>query len=549
MTEAREYDVVVVGSGGGAMTGAFLAQKAGLSTVVVEKTALLGGTSAYSGGACWLPGSGVQQRAGIADSTESARTYLAAILADPDEVKVEAFLAHAPELVAELEADEAIDFEWLPFPEYYDAPGRVPFGRSIQPTNVKRADLPAAVGDLVRPPVERDRAGRGGRNTLSGGQALIARLLDGFLREGGTVLTELPVTGLVLEDGRVAGVAAMTSEGPVRIGARLGVLVAAGGFEGNRALRDRHGVPGNVAWTMAPTGTNTGEPIEAAAAIGAATDFHAVGWFCPGLAQPDGSGSFTLGFRSGLMVDQHGNRYGNESQPYDRFGRVMAQAVERIPSWYVFDSREGGRLPAIAMPEGDPADHLAAGTWVRAETLSDLADQIGVPRQALSATVERFNGFCEVGVDEDFGRGEDEYDTFFAGGTGPNKALTPCTEPPFHAARFVLSDLGTKGGLVTDAAGRVLREDGTPIAGLYAAGNSAASVFGAVYPGPGAPLGSAMVFASLAVRDLAGLPGLPDGAAPRAELGPSETHRVPVPSTDPAQAPHSSTGHPQQSHR
>ena len=96
MTEARGYDVVVVGSGGGAMTGAFLAQKAGLSTVVVEKTALLGGTSAYSGGACWLPGSEVQQRAGIADSTESARVYLGSILGDVDETKVEAFLRHAP---------------------------------------------------------------------------------------------------------------------------------------------------------------------------------------------------------------------------------------------------------------------------------------------------------------------------------------------------------------------------------------------------------------------------------------------------------------------
>jgi 3-oxosteroid 1-dehydrogenase len=156
------------------------------------------------------------------------------------------------------------------------------------------------------------------------------------------------------------------------------------------------------------------------------------------------------------------------------------------------------------MPEGDPAEHLAAGTWVQADTVGELADRIGVPAGALAATVERFNGFCETGVDEDFGRGGDEYDTFFAGGTGPNKALTPCTEAPFYAARFVLSDLGTKGGLVTDAAGRVLREDGTAIPGLYAASNSAASVFGGVYPGPGAPLGSAMVFASLAVRDILG---------------------------------------------
>jgi 3-oxosteroid 1-dehydrogenase len=181
----------------------------------------------------------------------------------------------------------------------------------------------------------------------------------------------------------------------------------------------------------------------------------------------------------------------------------MAKAPERIPSWYVFDSREGGRLPAIAMPEGDPAAHLEAGTWLRADSLPELAEAIGVPADELVATVERFNSFCESGVDEDFGRGGDEYDTFFAGGEGPNKALTACTQAPFYAARFVLSDLGTKGGLVTDAAGRVLREDGSQIEGLYAASNSAASVFGAVYPGPGAPLGSAMVFASLAVRDLA----------------------------------------------
>lgn len=506
MSEEREYDVVVVGSGGGALTGAFLAQKAGLSTVVVEKTALLGGTSAYSGGACWLPGSQVQQRAGIPDSTEGAREYLRAILVEPDETRVEAFLAHAPELVAELEADEAIDFEWLPFPEYYDAPGRVPSGRSIQPTNVKRGDLPEHVGALVRPPVERDRAGEGGRNTLSGGQALIARLLDGFLREGGTVLTELPVTGLVVEADRVTGVAAMTPEGPIQVHARRGVLVAAGGFEGNAEERAAHGVPGDVRWTMAPHGTNTGEPIAAGAAIGAATDYRGVGWFCPGLEQPDGGGSFTLGFRSGLMVDAAGRRYANECLPYDRFGREMAHApagsAERIPSWFVFDSREGGRLPAIAMPEGDPAAHLEAGTWVRADSIGELAERIGVPADALEATVERFNGFCASGVDEDFGRGDDEYDTFFAGGQGPNKALTPCDQAPFYAARFVLSDLGTKGGLVTDERGRVLREDGTPIAGLYASSNSAASVFGTVYPGPGAPLGSAMVFASLAVRDL-----------------------------------------------
>jgi len=495
-----KYDVIVVGSGGGALTAAHLAQKHGLSTVVVEKTGYVGGTSAYSGGACWLPGSQVQQRAGISDSTEGARDFLGALLVDPDQAKVEAFLAESPRLVAELEADDAFDFEWLPFPEYYDGPGRVSWGRSIQPVNLKRGDLPADVAALVRPPVELDRMGQPGRNTLSGGQSLIARLLWAFTRDGGTVLTGHAVDALVTDGDRVVGIEALTEAGRVSITAGKGVIVASGGFEHNQPLRSEVGVPGDSAWSMAPDGTNTGEPIAAAQAIGAATALMDQGWFCPGLEHPDGHGSFTLGFRSGVIVDATGNRYANECLPYDRFGKEMAKAADRIPSWFVFDNREGGGLPAIAMPEGNRADHLAAGTWVEADTLEELAEKLGLTD--LVTCVERFNGFCETGVDEDFGRGADEYDTFFAGGEGPNKALVGVHQGPFTAARFVLSDLGTKGGIVTDPAGRALRADGSVIPGLYATSNSAANAFGAFYPGPGAPLGTAMVFGSLAVQDI-----------------------------------------------
>lgn len=498
-----EYDVVVVGSGGGALTGAALAAKAGLRTLVLERTPLIGGTSAYSGGACWLPGSEVQQRAGLPDSTEGARAYLAAVLEKPDQERVEALLAQAPKLVAALEADPLMDFEWIPFSEYYDAPGRVPMGRSIQPKAIRRDELDPRVDAILRPPVERDRAGRPGRSTLSGGQALIGRLAAMVLRDGGTIAVGHHVTGFARDDsGRVTTVLATGPDGAVEVRATRGILVAAGGFEGSPERRSLHGTPGRAAWSMAPRGTNTGEVIDAAAAVGAATDWSGEGWFCPGLLQPDGSGTFTLGFRSGLMVDQHGRRYGNECLPYDRFGRVMAAAPERTPSWFVFDSREGGRLPAIAMPEGEPAEHLAAGTWVQADTLEELAVAAGLDPVVLTETVARFNGFAASGVDEDFGRGTDEYDTFFASAGNPNKALVPVTQGPFYAAQFVLSDLGTKGGLVTDAAGRVLDQAGVPLPGLYAASNSTASVFGSAYPGPGAPLGAAMAFASLAVEDI-----------------------------------------------
>jgi 3-oxosteroid 1-dehydrogenase len=487
------YDVVVVGSGGGALIGAYLAQQAGLKTVVLERTNLVGGTSAYSGGSCWLPGTEVQQRAGLSDSTDGARSYLEALLPTPLSTNIEVFLAESPKLVAQLEADDAFEFEWSAFPEYFDAPGRVAMGRSIMPSNIRRDELPVEVAALVRPPVERDRAGEGGRNTLSGGQALIARTLMAFVRDGGIVLTNHHVTDFVVEDGRVVGVIA----GGETIRASRGVIAAAGGFEGNDALRTEYGMPGGAEWTMAPAGTNAGELIEAGVALGAQLDHMDQGWLCPGLEQPGGGGSFTLGFRSGVMVDANGRRYANECLPYDQFGIQMAGSPDRIPSYFIFDSREGGRLPAIAMPEGDPAEHLAAGTWVQADTLAELSEKLDLTN--LEDTVERFNKFAESGVDEDFGRGTDEYDAFFTGGN----ALVPLDSPPYFAARFVLSDLGTKGGLVIDEQGRVLRADG-PIPGLYATSNSAASIFGPVYPGPGAPLGQALVFASRAVQHLMG---------------------------------------------
>ena len=496
----EEHDVVVVGSGAAAMAGAWAAARAGLSTVVLEKTGLLGGTSAYSGAACWLPGTDIQRRAGNGDSTESAAGYLRALLGDRDAAKQDAFLETAPRLAAALEQDPAIEFCWRPFPDYFDRPGRVPQGRSFVPVDLPQDELGDRVA-LVRPPVDRDREGRSHSDApLSAGRALIGRLLlalDGTGR--GDVRVGHTVDELVTdEDGRVVGVVASTDGGRVRVAARRGVLLAAGGFERSAELRSRAGVAGSADWSMAPAGSTTGEAMRAAVAVGAATDLLDEAWWAPGVATPDGQAAFAVGLRGSVIVDQHGHRYANESLPYDQLGRRMAADPARLPSYAVFDARTGGQFPAFVVPGVSTEDCLAAGTWVRADTLEELAELLGIPAGALTDTVARFNGFAAAGRDDDFGRGEDEFDRYFA-----DPVLVPVDRPPFYAARLVLADLGTKGGLVTDVDGRVLRPDGRPITGLYAAGNTAASWTGSFYPGPGIPIGTGMVAASRAVEHLA----------------------------------------------
>jgi glycine/D-amino acid oxidase-like deaminating enzyme len=505
-TGTSTCDVVVVGSGAGALTGAYLAAAEGLDTVVLEKTDLLGGTSAYSGASCWLPGSQVQERADLGDSVDDARRYLAALLPDADHDRVEAFLTTAPELVARLEEDPVLGFAWQAFPDYFDAPGRQPVGRSIVPLPLP----PEELGDLleaVRPPVHRDRKGRGHtEGPLTGGGALIGRLLLALRGTGrAQVLRETPFRRLVVEDGRVVGVLATSQAGDIEVRARRGVLLAAGGFESDPQLRQEHGVPGQARWSMAPAGANTGDALRAAVAIGAATDLLNEAWFCPALEQPDGTAAFLLGFRGGLLVDRHGRRFANESLPYDRMGREMAADPEtRIPSFLLFDDREGGQVPAIALPPDRTDRYLEAARWYRADDLAGLAVEAGLPVEAVLATVEAFNAAAASGVDEAFHRGEDPYDRAFAlPGDRPNPCLVPLEKPPFYAARVVLGDLGTKGGLRVDVDGRVLREDGSAIAGLFATSNTVASLSRDRYPGPGVPLGTAMVTAYRAVRAVA----------------------------------------------
>ncbi|EMR00206.1 FAD-dependent oxidoreductase [Paeniglutamicibacter gangotriensis] len=500
-----EYDVVVVGSGAAAMAGAYSAASRGLKALLVEKTDLLGGASAYAGASCWLPGTQVQQRAEVEDSTESAKAYLASVMGDHEIERREAFVDTAPELVAFFERDPAIEFYWTAFPDYFTGPESKPLGRSMMPVDLPREEI-GDLAEMVRPVVEYDRYNQPHPDgPLTAGQALIGRLLLALTNTGnGTIRLETELTELITEDGRVTGVIVKDAEGTRRIRAAEGVILGAGGFEANQDWRTENQSPGSAEWTMAPAGANVGTGILAGQKAGGAVEMLNEAWWCPGAVQPRGNTAFALGFRGGVWLDSNGQRFANECLPYDQMGRVLAAAPERIPSWFIFDSRFGGELPGIMRPYNtSPQEHLEAGTWVKADTLEELAQATELPVDALKASIERFNGFTVTGVDEDFHRGENPYDQFFADPAyGPGPTLIAVDQPPYYAARMVLSDLGTKGGLRTDVDARVLREDGTPVPGLYAVGNTSASFSGGFYPGPGTPLGSGMVFAYRAAQTL-----------------------------------------------
>jgi succinate dehydrogenase/fumarate reductase flavoprotein subunit len=349
----------------------------------------------------------------------------------------------------------------------------------------------------VRGPLDHERLGAPEPELLTGGRALVGRFLAA-MAENPRVSAHLDTSlvELVVADGRVRGAVVERDGRRQVIDARHGVLLAAGGFEQNAAMRAQFGVPGRASDSMgAPR--NMGLAHQAAVAVGASTDLMDQAWWSPGMIHPDGRAVFSLCFTGGIFVDRNGRRFVNESAAYDRLARDIIGAIDDgsvgTPYWMVYDSRNGEQPPVMATNLSfSPTDqYQAAGLWLQADTLAGLAAEIGVPADALEDTVRRFNDFAKAGDDEDFGRGRESFDRAFTGGGSP---LVLIDTPPYRAAAFGLSDLGTKGGLRTDVDARVLDADDRPIPGLYAAGNTMAAVSGTTYPGGGNPIGASLLF-------------------------------------------------------
>ncbi|OXM47220.1 3-oxosteroid 1-dehydrogenase [Amycolatopsis alba] len=544
-----DYDVIVAGSGAAGMTAALSAAHRGLDVLVVEKAAHFGGSTARSGGGVWIPGNHALRAAGISEPPERAHEYLESIVGDvvPAELR-SAFLDRGPEVLSFVCDKTPLRFRWVRgYSDYHpEAPGGRPGGRSVEPAafdgnllgpELANLEPPYSAPPLGVPITQADYRwlsllarhprgilrvlGLGGRwlvgrirrqRLLSMGQALAAGLREGLRRADVPVWLNTPLVDLKVEGDRVVGVVVRHEGEEKLIRARLGVVLGAGGFERNEEMRVKYQrAPIGTDWTVGAE-ANTGDAIDAGLKLGAAVDLMDDAWWGPSIPLTGGPW-FALAERSRpgcLMVNTRGERFVNESAPYVEAVHAMYGEGdgpgENIPTWLVFDQRNRNRymFTGLGPRQPLPGRWFKAGIAVKASTIAKLAERIEVPAEALENTVRRFNGFAKSGVDEDFHRGRSAYDHYYGDPRNkPNPSLGPLDVAPYYAVKIVPGDLGTKGGLRTDPHARVLREDGSVIDGLYAAGNTSAAVMGRTYAGPGATIGPAMVFGYLAAEHLA----------------------------------------------
>lgn len=539
----ERFDVVVLGTGAAGLTAAITAYEGGASVAVFEKADLVGGTTAWSGGQVWIPNNPHMAEVGVADSREKSIEYIMSLSRDMLEQRlVEAYVDAGPEMIELLEAKTPVQFYAVAgMPDYHpEFPGGSPGGgRTLECPIFPFDELgdwasrvtpspyfhdpritmsETSLGKAVpEPPSDEELARRSIRNERGSGQALAGRLLRACLDRGIEPRTSCAGQSLVIEEGAVVGLMVYTPDGPLQVRATKGVILASGGFEWNEQLR-RAFLRGPMSHPVSIE-TNTGDGLLMAMKAGAMLSNMREAWWIPVGEVPLDSnptgkvlvnGQRTL--PHSIMVNKRGRRFTNEAANYNAFGAAFhVEDVSRfeyanLPCWLVFDQtyvdKYGFRVVAGGVGSEVPS-------WVpRGETAAELAEVLGIDGDELEATIERWNELCLEGHDPDFGRGNSAFDCWWGDPHRKGRrdaTLGPLSCGPFYAYQIHSGTLGTKGGPRVDPSARVLDLSGSPIPGLYAAGNVMGSPFGMTYGGPGGTLGPAMVFGYLAGQHAAGL--------------------------------------------
>lgn len=516
--------VLVVGSGASGMAAALAAARSGARTTVLEGAARIGGTTAISAGAAWLPANHLMAEAGLVDSPTDALAYVSSFRQwNLDRSLVEVLVTEAPRIARLMEELSPIRWQMQCHPDYFvEHAGARSAGRTLEPRPLDLAPehafvqdlvlkgapgelgtLPFAFGEVLDGHRNHDVDVEPSGNMVTMGRGLISGLAIGALDLGVEIRTSSRAVRLVLERGAVVGL-------ELKDGTELRgrVILASGGFE-----RDPQLVKAFLRGPMtAPLGvaTTRGDGLRMAMAAGADLGSMSEAWWCPAYRVPgertwdDAADRFRIVFPShraspgSIMVDRSGRRFVNEAQNYNDLGRAMQSFHPSMhdftasPSWLVFDSAYRQRYGTF-LGATDP-------DWcTKADDLDSLALLMRIHPRQLNETISRFNSDAVAERDRDFGRGSFGYDIYHGDRQAPVPALGELRSAPFFALEVHVGALGTKGGPRTDSNSRVLRvADQRVLPGLYAAGNAAASPLGTLYPGGGATIGAALVFGTRA---------------------------------------------------
>lgn len=548
-----DADVVVVGSGAAGLMAAIVAAAAGKKVVVLEKSTYVGGTSAWSGGVAWVPDNHLMAAAGLDDSPEKAKRYIASVLGEHlDHEKVDAFLANCRAAFEFLDKNtSAARMMSYPGVDYYpDNPSAMshrgvmvpPYDGRELGDHLAELQLPLpqmAVFESMQVDVtdihhlQRMLGSwtsfvhsvrlvgryaldllvwkRGTR--LIRGNALAARLYRSALDAGVIVVRNAPVVELLREGDRIAGAVYTRGGQRIRLPAALGVILASGGVSASESYRKMLMPFAENHVSMLPPG-NCGDGVNMALAQGGVLGQHHVANGCltpvSVLRKPDGGIvkyphlAFDRCKPGSVMVDRRGQRFTNESGSYHDVGKAM-QAAAAVPAYLIADApflRWYGM--GMARPFPYPvAPMVASGYLIEAPTLEGLARKLDIDAQGLARTVARVNEMAKAGTDPDYGRGGDVYNRSLGdAGHGPNPCLGEIRQGPFYAVRLYPGDIGTLVGLQVNTGAQVLDAERRPIAGLYACGLDINSVFSGFYPGAGCTHGPNITFAYVAARHL-----------------------------------------------